>query len=400
MRLWSKRPGWQWFEPLRQNQAMTWLACRCQSALLPLLGLALLLSSCASQGPTVTEPALRPAEARGLIGRLLPPRTPDREGWANDIYAAFSALRLQPTPPHICAVVGITEQESGMQADPSVPGLAGIAWQQIEQRAQRAGVPSLLVQGALLLKSPDGQSYSARIDSARTERELSDIFDDFIGMVPMGQRLFAGWNPVATGGPMQVSIAFAERHANTMPYPYPVADSIRHEVFTRRGGLYFGIAHLLGYPAPYDQLLYRFADFNAGHYASRNAALQQAIGVASGVALVLDGDLIRGDSSADLPVGATEAAARSLAVRLGMSERAVRRDLEEGTGPALDRSTLYQRVFELAERMEGRPLPRAVLPRIELKSPKIKRQLTTAWFANRVDERFRRCLGRASATDS
>ena len=39
-------------------------------------------------------------------------------------------------------------------------------------------------------------------------------------------------------------------------------------------------------------------------------------------------------------------------------------------------------------------MPRAVVPRIDLQGPKIKRPLTTEWFANRVDERFRRCLAR------
>ena len=38
------------------------------------------------------------------------------------------------------------------------------------------------------------------------------MYEDFIGQVPIGQRLFAGCNPVRTGGPMQVSIEFAEAH--------------------------------------------------------------------------------------------------------------------------------------------------------------------------------------------
>ena len=37
-------------------------------------------------------------------------------------------------------------------------------------------------------------------------------------------------------------------------------------------------------------------------------------------------------------------------------------------------------------------MPRAVVPNIALKSPKITRKLTTEWFARRVDERYRRCL--------
>jgi hypothetical protein len=49
---------------------------------------------------------------------------------------------------------------------------------------------------------------------------------------------------------MQVNIAFAEQFAAARPYPYPVKWSIADEVFTRRGSLYFGTAHLLAYSAP------------------------------------------------------------------------------------------------------------------------------------------------------
>jgi len=51
-------------------------------------------------------------------------------------------------------------------------------------------------------------------------------------------------------------------------------------------------------------------------------------------------------------------------------------------------------VFALADAKAGKPVPRAVLPGIELKSPKITRKLTTAWFAGRVDERYQRCMKR------
>ena len=171
------------------------------AALAP-LALATLLAACASPEPAPEAPVLRPAEARARIAELLPAQITDRAGWATDIYAALTALRIAPTSPNICAVVGITEQESSFRADPSVPGMTAIAWQQIEQRAQRAGVPMLVLRAALALSSPTGASYAERIDKARTERDLSETFDDFIGMVPLGQRLFAQWNPVRTGGPM------------------------------------------------------------------------------------------------------------------------------------------------------------------------------------------------------
>lgn len=357
---------------------------------------ALLAAGCANTDIAPEPPALRPDEARALIVRALPANTPDAPGWATDIYAAFATLRIAPTPPNICSVASIAEQESGFRADPAVPGMGAIAWKEIDARAKKAGVPTLIVHTALRVPSGNGKSYSERIDAAKTERDLSDIFEDFIGRVPMGNAWFSGWNPVHTAGPMQVSVDFAQKHAASKPYPYPLAGSIRREVFTRRGGMYFGIAHLLDYPVAYDKPLYRFADFNAGHYASRNAAVQNAISLVSGVPLVADGDLVRRDGG-DRQTGNTETAAVSLAKRLGMSESAIRSDLDQDEKPDLERTTFYQRLFALADKVDGRPQPRAALPQIELHSPKITRKLTTAWFAERVDERYRRCLARIAS---
>jgi hypothetical protein len=355
---------------------------------------AMALAGCAVDPGAPARPQPRPDEVRAQIVALLPASVPDRAGWAVDIYAAFAALRIDPDRSNLCAVLAVTEQESTFQTHPPVPQLGRIVWQEIDRRAEQAGVPKLLVHGALQMRSADGRSYSERIDRARTEKELNDLFIDFIGNVPLGGRLFAGYNPVRTAGPMQVSIDFAERHARRKPYPYPMAGSVRDEVFTRRGGLYFGIAHLLDYPAAYERPIFRFADFNAGHYASRNAAFQNAASKASGIPLELDGDLVRHGGDGDRP-GSTEAAVRTLGPRLGMNDSAIRRALEQGDEPDFDRSRLHERVFELAEQIERRPLPRAVVPTIRLQSPKITRALTTDWFARRVDDRHKRCMGRA-----
>jgi hypothetical protein len=357
-----------------------------------LLAVALLLGGCASQRTQETPPR-SPAQVRAQIVRLMPAGAGDREGWATDIQAAFAAQDIAPTTANLCAVLAVAEQESGFQVDPVVPGLAKIARQEIDRRAASKHVPGFVVDAALWLKSPDGRRYSERLAAARTEQQLSAIFQDFIGMVPLGKRLFGGLNPVHTGGPMQVSIAFAEAHAQG--YPYPLRGSIRDEVFSRRGGMYFGIAHLLGYPADYPQPLYRFADFNAGRYASRNAAFQNAVSVASGIPLALDGDLVSPDAGFGDPAGATELAVRALGARLDMGDSAIHRALEQGERQDFADTKLYARVFALAERTAGKPLPRAMLPGITLKSPKITRKLTTAWFARRVDERWQRCMRRA-----
>ncbi|MES2887526.1 MAG: DUF1615 domain-containing protein [Pseudomonadota bacterium] len=340
-----------------------------------------------------TEPTsvpARPDAVRARIAALLPATVADRPGWALDIYAAFDALRIEPSVANICSVLAVTEQESTYRVDPPVAGLGRIAREEIDRRAERVGVPRLLVQAALQARSPDSRTWSERIDAARTEKELSNLFEELIDQVPLGQRLLAGYNPVHTGGPMQVSIDYAQAHAKNHTYPYRVVGSIRDEVFTRRGGLYFGIAHLLGYPAAYDQPIYRFADFNAGQYASRNAAFQRAVGLLTGTTLDLDGDLVAHGSGADKP-GATEAAVRSLGPRLRMNDSEIRRALESADRASFEETRLWSRVFELGDAAAKRPLPRAVVPRIQLKSPKITRSLTTEWFARRVDERYQRC---------
>ncbi|KAB7772562.1 DUF1615 domain-containing protein [Xanthomonas maliensis] len=348
-----------------------------------------LLAACASQAP---RPPQRPAEVvKADILRRLPATLPDRAGWANDVYVALSSQALATDPEQICAVLAVTEQESTYQANPPVPNLGRIARQEIDRRASAYHVPGFMVDAALALRTADGRSYADRLKAARTEQELSLLFEEFLDKVPLGVRLFGRFNPVRTAGPMQVSIAFAEQHADG--YPYPSQDSIRHAVFTRRGGLWFGTRHLLGYPADYPSLLYRFADFNAGWYASRNAAFQAAVSRASGIALALDGDLLV--PGADLEAaGATERAVRTLASVLALDEHQIRRALEHGSEADFPDTALYQQVFALAERDAGQPLPRAVLPGIRLDSPKITRSLTTAWFAQRVETRWQRCMAR------
>ena len=345
----------------------------------------MLLVGCGSAPPR--EPPIDPDLARAQIRERIPATVANREGWAIDMFAAFEALDVRPTARNICAAVAVVQQESGFQVDPAVPGLPTLARREIDERAARFHIPGMLVDVALNVRSPDGRSYSERLRQAKTERALSDMFEDFIGAVPLGRQLFADLNPVRTGGPMQVSIAFAESHVKTHEYPFPLADGVRREVFTRRGGLYFGIAHLLDYPVSYDSMLYRFADFNAGHYASRNAAFQQVVSSLSNTRLAIDGDLLREGSAEP---SQTELAVRKLGDRIGLGERQIRRDLEREKTHEFEETELYRKIFELADTREL--TPRARVPTIRLQSVKISRTLTTDWFARRVDDRYRRCL--------
>lgn len=338
-------------------------------------------------------------QANSFLLQVFPEKLADKEGWAGDLQSAFRALHIPQTRENYCSVVAIIEQESSFQADPVVPGLPAIVSQEIEQRRLKYGIPETIVDWMLSTTSSDGRSYQQRIESLKTERELNDLIEEIVSSIPAGKRLFPNYNPIRTGGPMQVSVEFAEAHVRVRPYPYPIRSSLRNEVFTRRGGLYFGTAILMDYPAPYDDPIFRFADFNAGRYSSRNAAFQQAVAKLSGRALATDGDLLRYEHGQPSELASnTQSALNAISHTLQMSEADIRRDLLLEKLSTFSQSALYNRVFALADKKEV--LPRFLIPTIDLKSPKFTRKLTTSWFASRVKKRYQSCLKRGSPSSA
>ncbi|WP_337882478.1 DUF1615 domain-containing protein [Chromobacterium haemolyticum] len=350
-----------------------------------------------SAGRPASRPAVTDAQGGELLNRLLPAGIPDRKGWNADIIGAFSHLKIPYTPQYFCAVLAVAEQESGFSPDPVVPNLSKIVWGEIEQRRQKYLIPGFVVDAAMQKKSPDGRSYKQRVDALRTKREMNALFEDMVRELPFGQTIFEHKNPIRDGGPMQVSVAFAETHVRAWPYPYHYAGSLRDEVFTRRGSVYFGSAILLQYPAPYSQMVYRFADYNAGRYASRNAAFQQAVARLSGRKLALDGDIMLYSDKMNRALSGetseTQKALLAMSGRLGMSADEMLRDLRQEKLSGFAQTALYQKVFALA----GARAPREIMPQIVLVSPKFTRRLTTEWFARRVDGRYQNCLARAGA---
>lgn len=153
----------------------------------------IVLSACSSK----PEPVLvvKTDDAAAVVQKM-PASVSDREAWAQAIAKTFESQRLASTEENVCSVLAVAQQESNYQADPAVPGLSKIAWQEIDRRAEKMHIPVFLVHTALKINSPNGKSYSERLDNVKTEKQLSAIFDDFIGMVPMGQKLFGSLNPV------------------------------------------------------------------------------------------------------------------------------------------------------------------------------------------------------------
>ena len=349
--------------------------------------------------PTVNLPppqtpvfSLNIDQARALLQQLLPPNIKDRNAWRNDILTAFTALKIPYEAQYFCAAMAIIEQESTWQSDPKVANLDKIVWKEIENRASKYHLPMVAVKLAFLKPSPDGRSYKARIDALTTEKQMNTLFEDIVLDAQKIGLPFEMKNPIRTGGPMQVSVDFAQSHIKAWPYyPYSYTGSLRQEVFSRRGGVYFGIANLLHYRVNYPHMKYRFADFNAGRYSSRNAAFQAAVSTLTKKKLVLDGDLLMYTSK---QTSSTQQQLSTLAARLHMTTDAIAQDLQREKTESFSQTLVFKRVFELANQQTGRTLAQQIMPNIELVSPKITRKLTTAWFANRVDGRYQTCMAR------
>jgi hypothetical protein len=378
--------------------------------------LLLLALGCREQPPPPPPPA-RPPPPLGIaqVRAAFPEGVGDPGGWAKDLLAAFADSGLTPDATRVCAVVAVLRQESGFQADPPVQNLGALVRSRLKDEAERFGpLGPPAMERILRDRIPgDKRTFDERIRRLRTERELDLLFRDMLeaerrehpAMVATANvldTLFRGrrledLNPVTTAGSMQVSVRWAVDYARSRGWP-DAEETVRDALYTRPGGLRFGVPRLWAYPLTDADVLYRFADYNAGQYASRNAAVQRALNQLTGVRLAADGDLLvygpdgrpTGDDSETLQ------AFRVFRERFVPSfpEARLRGDLEKGKEQAFEETPSYLALRRVYRERIGTPMPAASIPELELKSPKIRRGYTTAAYARNVLRHHRECLQR------
>ncbi|MFN4141298.1 DUF1615 family protein [Aestuariivirga sp.] len=344
-----------------------------------------------------------------LANRIVP-RGKDPSGWGRDVFEALKRNGIRTTRQNVCSVMAVIEQESTFTANPEVKGLGRMAEKEIEEKVR--SIP-LLPAGAhagvhlfLATRPSPEKSYLKLIRAAKTERDLDLVFRNMafylfreyattrlLNTPAVAGRVDAV-NPVSTLGSMQVSISYAAAEVEKAKGRRLTASAIwklRDELYTRAGGVNYGTRMLLGYHAGYGSRLYVFADFNAGRFASRNAAFQHMVAELSGDQLALDGDLlIYGKGEAQTEPSATEKAVRRLG--LGLGEKEIRADLLQGKAFGFRDTATYHRVSAAYEKKIGRKAPYAMVPQIRLKSPKITSNMTTERFARAVMRRYEKCL--------
>ncbi len=372
------------------------------------LGLALALGLAFALACTWGEPAPDPGLTVEQITKLVRKDVGDKAPWASAVRAGLLAARQVPDEHHVCQVLAIIEQESGYAADPEVPGLAKIAMQELEAEAKdKLGFLGPAAVGMLLDVTPEGeqQSFRQRMQKVRTERDLDRLFRDMqayhAAKAPrvakaldiLAPRLRERLNPISTAGSMQVSVSFALENAADAS-----AEEVREALYTIDGGVRFGTLRLFAHEASYDAPVYRFADYNAGLYASRNAAFQKMLRDLVGGDLTPDGDLLIWNDRGR-PADQDGQSMRALlswraSAAPELQETQLRRDVKQEKTLDFEETETWRRVRESWAVKKAAEPPYAALPEVSLDSPKLRKDRTTKWFAESVDRRYKDCTKR------
>jgi hypothetical protein len=343
---------------------------------------ALILAGCVTTEPEA--PSLSSAE----VVRLLPSEVKDKAGWAEDIVFAIERIDRAVTEERACAVIAVIDQESGFAPDPVVRDLPRIVREGLEKKFEKLGpLSGLAVKAVLQARAPGNKdNFEKRVAKLKTESDLDRLFRDieaslrqrFPGPIavastvtkPMGKGWVEDLNPVTTAGSMQVKVSFAK----TLEGFEDLSDGeVRDLLYTRRGGVVAGTARLLGYEASYGDVIYRFADYNAGMYASRNAAFQEMLSDLGATQLALDGDILAYDRDGD-PAGVETNSLKAMmafAAKHDVSDRAVRRAANHEKSADFEDYAIWEKVRAAWEQKAGKKAPYARIPNVTLSSPKL-----------------------------
>jgi hypothetical protein len=365
--------------------------------------------TCLVAGPSGAESAdISVAQTSRLIS-LAEKGVAEPEGWATDIFDALRAHDLPVSIENVCSTIAIIDQESGFRANPPVPGLGAISEKAIREKF------SIPILGRVALNfvenNPTPQtSFMNRIRAAKTERDLDMAYRallesaskraslDLVVRSGLFNKLIEDKNEIDTIGSMQVSVKFAidqTRRGRWLPMTLTDVYAVRDRLYTREGGIYFGVAQLLAFETPYKSKIHRFADYNAGRYASRNAAFQTMLAKMADLPLARDGDLLAyGKSGAvSSQVTSTERAMRTANTlyKLGLSDKQIRDDFLLEKKLEFDQSKTYLALTARFRRKTGKEAFIALVPQIELTSLKFE-GFTTERFAKNVYRRYQACL--------
>ncbi len=383
----------------------------------PILTLSLSLAACgdSSWWSKNDEPELEDKH----IARLIPGRVQNRDAWAKDIRDIMEQLGIPRNKENVCSIVAVVDQESNFVADPQVAGLGEKSVKEVSTRLEEkfkdklgdtlGGTIAGYFEDVLKNQPSPENNYLSQMRKVKTEQELDLLYQEIFDYMAqhyhvsaltgaaklVGQDVGEKMNPITTLGSMQVHITYAKEHKrSSMSTP-----ELRSDLYTRYGGLYYGIHRLMMYPADYEKPLYRFADYNSGMYSSRNAAFQSMLNDLTEEELDLDGDLLLYTKDGDVRSTKSQSERELIAVftanNVLVTPRQIRADLSKEKEKDFEETQTYIAVKKLYQSKTGKDPIYAIMPEVVISGPKLSRDYNTNWFATRVNGRYTSCMQRA-----
>lgn len=357
--------------------------------IIPVLFLALFLAGCTE----IRESGLSEKQVEKLV-LASSPGNPSPEIWARAIKESLEELEQPVDKEHVSAVCAVISQVSAFSISPKSSRMASILRKKIED-AESNEMLRLLIETRLDQTASNGKSFRENIDSISSELDFENWYDEFTSAKITKPILLVlnkdASDLITTAGSMQVSVKFAEE------YPKKPKNagggSVRDMLYTCKGGVFYGAAYLLDFRHNYDDWKYVFADFNAGHYTSRNAGFQKMLARLTRSMVDTDGDLMSYENGKPAPSD-TYVTFIEYLIDQGMEfdEKEILKDFAKEKSYDFEETWSYKTVTELYKKRYGQPVY-AILPDIPLDSPKfVSKNLSTKWFANRVKGRYNHCM--------
>jgi hypothetical protein len=300
-----------------------------------------------------------------------------------------------------------------------VPNLGKVVRAEVDAKFSKLGPLAGPTRDLILSPVPEGssKSFDQQLSSVKTEQDVDELFRAILAhhekrapeladvLHSLFPRKFDSLNPVETAGSMQVSVAWAQELGRQEGIAF---DAVRDLLYTRAGGVKYGTARLFAHDveeeakregAPYDKAIYRFADYNAGLYASRNAAFQEILAKLTEQKIAPDGDLLQWNDNGKPKGDQTGETVRALEVfrtlyAPDLTSSRILKDLQYEKVAYFEETATWGRVRETYKARYAKEALYARLPDVALDSPKLRKDLTTSWFATNVERRYKKCLSR------
>jgi len=273
-----------------------------------------------------------------------PNQNSDVREWTNSIYKYMESSGIEITPSSVSVVLSILEQESAFNANPNVD-LGEVCF----------NLPKKCAAGICYTGIKQCEYIFGKSSGSLTGKEFAqDLLNAKDGNIKGGNWFVRqAWKVFGPGvltsvevsmGPAQlksfrVREILAEARGVNLE-DVELSDAVFNEIFTRDGGLKYGIEYLSGIFETYDNdfdenINFMFADYNAGIYSSRNAELQYELyRLANGVepsSNFVDGDFLIWDAphESNSKKSETQKLVKKYFEREGYDTSGIRDDLEQ-----------------------------------------------------------------------